>query len=428
MTPRLLFAALAFAALIAPAVREARADAPDLAALARDAVFADEAAAEAALRVLRAAGPPGLEALLALRDAIDAGRPQGPWLHSVRWATPAPSDEAKAALARRLFAAIDRVAAQKDARFAGLYWHTDEAEALRRAASEGKPVLSLRLLGRLDEDASCANSRFFRTALYPDPEVGRVLRERYVLHWQSMRPVPRITIDFGDGRVIERPITGNSVHLVLDAEGRVLDAIPGLLGPGTFRAVLASDADLAQRMAGLDAAPRADALRAHHMERIAALDKSWQDDLAALGRPHARPQDLDDPDLWTALAKRHAADARLTPASVAVFREKHRAVRVNSLTVGKMLVEDPVMRAVQRFQSSLAADAVRNEQRMHRRVHEWFAAWHPPMPAQAFADRVYREIFLTPPEDPWLGLVPADEYAALEGGGLREPAAVPPGR
>ena len=30
--------------------------------------------------------------------------------------------------------------------------------------------------------------------------INRVLRERFVLHWQSVRPVPIVTIDFGDGR------------------------------------------------------------------------------------------------------------------------------------------------------------------------------------------------------------------------------------
>jgi hypothetical protein len=60
---------------------------------------------------------------------------------------------------------------------------------------------------------------------------------------------------------------------------------------------------------------------------------------------------------------------------------------------------------------------------MHRQVHEWFVAGLPPLPARAFAKRVHREVFLTPPEDPWLGLLPTDEYAALDGGGVREPAA-----
>ena len=33
-------------------------------------------------------------------------------------------------------------------------------------------------------------------------------------------------------------------------------------------------------------------------------------------------------------------------------------------------------------------------------------------------DRVYAELFLTPGADPWLGLLPADTYVALDDDGL----------
>src|SRR5205085_7822551 len=112
--------------------------------------------------------------------------------------------------------------------------YTDLTAAKRAAVESGKPILSLRLLGTLDSEFSCANSRFFRTVLYANAEVSKVLSERFVLHWQSVRPVPKVTIDFGDGRVVERTITGNSIHYVLSADGRVIDGIPGLFGPAAF--------------------------------------------------------------------------------------------------------------------------------------------------------------------------------------------------
>src|SRR5258706_12056741 len=102
------------------------------------------------------------------------------------------------------------------------------------AKRTNRPILSLRLLGRLDEELSCANSRFFRKLLYPDPRINLVLRRDFVLHWQSVRPVPRVTIDFGDGRRIERTLTGNSLHVVLDPRGHAADALPGLMSPDVF--------------------------------------------------------------------------------------------------------------------------------------------------------------------------------------------------
>src|SRR5678816_2759490 len=61
---------------------------------------------------------------------------------------------AKAALA----AEIDAAAHQKYATVSRLYWHTSLESAIADARAQGRPILHLRMLGRLDEDLSCANS------------------------------------------------------------------------------------------------------------------------------------------------------------------------------------------------------------------------------------------------------------------------------
>ena len=96
------------------------------------------------------------------------------------------------------------------------------------------PILSLRMLGRLDETLSCANSRFFRQVLYRNQTVANYLRENVILHWSSERAVPRVTIDYGDGRKLETTITGNSIHYLMDHSGKVIDAMPGLVTPDAF--------------------------------------------------------------------------------------------------------------------------------------------------------------------------------------------------
>ena len=157
----------------------------------------------------RGAPPPGPAAVAALlTDAPPEGSPQ-----RERWER-----------------TLDAVCAQRDCAASGLYWYTDLDLARAKARRAGKPILSLRLLGHLDEDVWCANSRFFRTVSTRIPGV-RELRDRFVLHWASERPVPRLSIDFGDGRRLEGTITGNSVHYVLDSRGRVVDA-PGSTGRG----------------------------------------------------------------------------------------------------------------------------------------------------------------------------------------------------
>ena len=261
------FGWLLAAAVMAGTSRAAVA-ADDLRGLARTAVSEDPDAAQQAADALRAAGPRGLGALLTefAKDLSHAGE---------------KSSDPRAR--RRLSAAIDRVAGQRDARASGLYWYTDLEQAKAAARAGGKPILSLRLLGRLDDEYSCANSRFFRTVLYANGEVSKALRERFVLHWKSVRPVPVVTIDMGDGRTIRRTITGNSIHYVLDADGRTVDAIPGLYGPATFLRVLAQAEAAERELRGLTREAWANAFAAWHGARSRQIASDWAADLERIG-------------------------------------------------------------------------------------------------------------------------------------------------
>jgi hypothetical protein len=408
-------------------------------------VVSDDAAARArAIANLRAAGPAGLKALFVqYQSAIDRHR-----------ADPAHPE----AMWDRLSAALDAVAAQKDAWASGLYWYTDLAEAERAAKASDKPILSLRLLGTLDTELSCANSRFFRTVLYPDATVGNVLRSQYVLHWQTYRPVPKLTIDFGDGRKIERTITGNSVHYVLTPDGRVVDVIPGLYGPVAFLRAL-NEAHLIE--GDWNEPDFANRLVTYHTKRLADTRFTWDADLRNLGvadpalpkltpvnakgqpAPTAaagaritaskalveiRPLVALTPDrqtlaartddaVWAKLAALHAEDAHLDNGSRAVIYEKVGAVAANRLTTSKLRVEDPTVRMIRNFERSVAEDTVRNEYLFHSQVHEWFIRNQVPAKLEDLNDKVYAELFLMPKSDPWLGLVPADTYTALPADG-----------
>ena len=456
--------------------------------LALEAISTDAEKAKAAIAALRAKGPAGLDEVGALLTNVPGvfrmpGGKARPF-QTLDDIESVPESEATRRyldrdLHKRIMAAVDAVAAQKDAAWSGLYWHTDVEAAKATARREGKPILSLRLLGRLDEELSCANSRFFRTVLYADEAVGRALRERFVLHWQSVRPVPKVTIDMGDGRVICRTITGNSIHYVVDAEGRPVDALPGLYGPKAFlrglRAAEAAEREL--RKLGADQAARVVALTQWHADRVAAIEAAWSQDLSAIGQsggetPRAGLSKVGMPAgprvnalqaapltmakvavewnlvralepkftaltattndaAWRRIAAlpAHRDDARLGAHSRAMVRAKHAptvpdAREASRLAVGKRMQEDPVLRLVTNFERSIAEDTVRNEYVLHRRIHEWFVTRLPEtIDAQkrgpdALNERVYAELFLTPSSDPWLGLVPQDAYSALDGAGV----------
>jgi hypothetical protein len=439
-SPRRRFgAAMAFvlisllAARPAPAVADVAngAAATPLADLAFKALWNYPESAEVAIRSLRAAGPAGIDALLA------ADRTRGD----------RTIDDAE------FGRVLDAVCAQRDCSASRLYWYTDLAAARAAAAATGKPILSLRLLGRLDEEFSCANSRFFRTVLYADPAISRLLRERFILHWQSVRPVPRITIDMGDGRSLAGTITGNSIHYVLDSRGRLVDALPGLIGPAAFLRDL-NDLDLvAQKMAGFDDAVLPLFSAERHAKQAIALSGT----LSA---------DLDRYEKWLkgpARNRNSKAAARVVPAQLA--GDPPTAVEASTLATSKSGIEIRLLSAMfpptpgaqwgagipwvgvanyhrddwqlddaarerlrkkmglgagpeaermaANFERLLSLDTVRNELGLHAVLHDWLANEGGTVDLDAFNEKVYAELFLTPSTDPWLGLNPDDVFTGL---------------
>lgn len=381
LVPSILLFSLSFGA-----VRTAGAG--DLAAAAKSAAAGDANG----VALLRSAGPAGLAAFKA---AVSEDHP-------------------------RYDVTLDQVCAQRDCRASDLFWYTDIEQAKAAARTEGKPILTLRLLGRLDEDFSCANSRFFRTTLYPDARVSKHLRENFILHWKSVRPAPRITIDMGDGRKIERTITGNSAHYVLDAKGRVVDALPGLYGPGAFLRVLGAAESIARTTVSMPASERESALRSFHGKRADAIAKAWAKDLgaAAGSQPDALEKATRDAE-WRAIAAKHSVDARLDTKSRTLIAERYpSAETAMPIAATKAVVESPMLRQIRSFERSLGLDTMKNEYLLHRKIHERFAQGQAGDDADALNEWVYDALFLTPTGDPWLGMIPADAFPALPKNGV----------
>lgn len=244
-------------------------DPQDLEQMSLAAVSENPTTANRAIKALRDAGPEGLKTLLTVHAAdirqhaaevtlgakLSATAPAHLKQTDAQIAAPREAFERKQ-LWTRLTAALDQVSGQHDCHASQLYWYTDLDAAKQAARRKGKPILSLRLLGKLTDEYSCANSRFFRTTLYSNQEIGAYLRNNFILHWKSVRPAPRITIDMGDGRRLTRTITGNSIHYVLDCDGNPIDALPGLYGPQAFLRELQRDNDTAKQSASLQGGER----------------------------------------------------------------------------------------------------------------------------------------------------------------------------
>ncbi len=323
--------------------------------------------------------------------------------------------------------ALDRICAQHDCKTSKLYWYTDLEAAKARARAEHKPILSLHLLGRLDEELSCANSRFFRKLLYADGRISGFLREHYVLHWKTVRPVPKVTIDFGDGRVLKQTVTGNSIHYVLDGEGRPIDAIPGLVSPKTFLASLSAAETLARELASLPSNRRESALKAWHQARIEETLVAWESDVRRLD-PRATSFGSDvltrvaqlekaSEGRWFSIGAQHYVEATIAPE---VLKQIYSLLptaptpwEANRIATSKSRVETPLLRQLRSLYYTLAEDSVRNEYQLHRQIHQWLSSQQY-IDVELLNARVYPQLFLMPLDDPWLGLKPF-AYSALDG-------------
>jgi hypothetical protein len=417
-----------------------------------EAVLSDDPQlAQASIDELRSAGVRGFNRLLRYRDRLAEAKVAE---------ADAPAHLAKLA---RLDDAIDRVGGAKYCRNSRLFWHTDWEQAIAAAKASGKPILALRMMGNLTDEFSCANSRFFRTTLYANEEIAKTLREDFILTWKSVRPVPKVTIDFGDGRKLERTLTGNSIHYVLTPDGEVVDALPGLYGPGAFLKRLKQAGETARDLAAEPAEERFDRLVSFHRAGLREIAAEWQFDLdrlpAALPTPitptvqtavsapptaiaaaaSARPKGLIElplleamtrrfaqldgmmnDDRWQTIAQLHYDEAELDRASRSlVTGQAPTAAKATELAITKRMVENPLVRLMRNLQNSIALDTVRNEYVLHRKLHTWLAE-QPELARNidGLNERVYAELFLTPSSDPWLGLAPPDVYTALPNNGV----------
>ena len=397
--------------------------------LATNAISNDPSTASSAVRELRAMGSEGLDEMFSKYSAdIDRFLKNGE-----------STDDWK-----RISAAIDAVAMQKDAYTSHLYWYTDLEAAKAVAKKQNKPILTLRLLGSLNEEFSCANSRLFRSNLYPNAYISKYLRENYILHWRSVRPAPRITIDFGDGRKIERTITGNSIHYVLNPDGAIIDAIPGLYSPSAFLGYV-KNADLAWENASTKAPKEQtrllmeyrkksfDAIKKGREQAVTTagveLTETQTGTLAILAAPMAvakmvvvdeysilRVYDdfakfepsikFDD---WEKLAKIYASNADLDANSVAMIRRQNAKTGLTKAEFDGLFAK---------LDSFVALDTTRNDFLFHVKLYDWLNQPRGVGELEAFNARVYDQLFRTPNTDKWLGLYSSDVYTALDGNGI----------
>jgi len=184
--------------------------------------------------------------------------------------------------------------------------------------------------------------------LFSHPEIVELLNGNYECAWQEVAPVPRVDIDFGNGRRLERTLSGNIATWILTPEGGAVDLLPGLVSPHEFLRFMHGSLRWSEQPFLYEGD-----VRAHHLELSGSM-------LAG---------------------DEGIADMR------------------------KFRVEQPLKDALRVVDGELDWDTAYNKQHRYQKASALLAA-HPLAEPATLTKRVYREILDVDLDDPYLGLAP----------------------
>jgi hypothetical protein len=215
--------------------------------------------------------------------------------------------------------------------------------------------------------------------LFSRPDVSTFVNSNFEPVWVSVRPVPLVHIDFGNGKVLTRTLHGNIATYVCTAEGEVLDIVAGIYVPSVYIDRLAQARLLAGYVDQEGKTKRAERLVAYHKGQVSALAKDAVP-------PHLIPQPVFKAKI------EGPTKALLLPATARGPAERRPPEKLDlkapeDLASWNVLIED-----------TRANEAVRR-----RQVSELLASATPVKP-EAITKKVYKDILLADLDDPYLGL------------------------
>jgi hypothetical protein len=243
--------------------------------------------------------------------------------------------------------------------------------------------------------------------LFSREDVSAFINQHFEPAWETVRPVPIVRIDFGNGNVATRTLHGNVASYVCNADGHVLDILPGIYTPAAYTAALQQPRELLGVVNRLDAERRLPHLREYH--RVCAQNlRNRQPAPVQPGPGGVRPANprLDrgkgtieiplERGVAQALAEQQRAIAALASNRTATVAAGPRPRTAAELAVWQPLVADTVINETQRrlqIHDRLAgADAITPEQ-----IKRW----------------LYRDVLHADLDDPHMGLGD-DFFADLE--------------
>jgi hypothetical protein len=215
--------------------------------------------------------------------------------------------------------------------------------------------------------------------LFSRTEIASFIQKSFEPAWVSVRPVPIVRIDFGNGNTLTRTLHGNIATCVCTADGQVLDILPGVYEPSAYLEAL-------EQLRLLPQYVRAPAGRE---ERIKEYHRTQADAL----RQNGMAGKLVDVSKMSKAAVESAVKLVLKPGPTPSKRpagDRAPAAKFDS-------PEDVAGWA------PLAEDTRVNETQRRRQIHELLANAGLVRP-ETVMPRIYKEVLHADLDDPYLGL------------------------
>ncbi|MAR13607.1 MAG: hypothetical protein CL681_26985 [Blastopirellula sp.] len=224
--------------------------------------------------------------------------------------------------------------------------------------------------------------------LFSNDRVADFINRHFEPVWESVRPVPLVRIDFGAGNVVTRTLHGNIATYLTDADGLVLDILPGLYDAETY----VSQLEQLRRLATYASTQGSEALAEYHQRQAASLKTKGQ------------PEYLHRISLGTSITGREMG--------VKIVLEPTRRLQARSASLRRPSEVRPPGQPVRRGATEqpstpsdklLAQDTQVNETLRRQMIHAYLAE-HPGATPNRMTKWLYREVLKADLDDPYLGL------------------------
>ena len=180
--------------------------------------------------------------------------------------------------------------------------------------------------------------------MFSQKRVADFINKSFEPTWESVRPVPMVRIDFGNGNVLTRTLHGNILTSICTPDGSLVDALPGIYQEAEYVTQLTWLRGVAKNAQAAPVARRDLLVRAYHRGQVDGLKKGLTPNQIAMRKVLApitkrvieTPVELALLPMPVSLAKPQHQKAEAKPATatadVAGWKELEEDTRLNERT------------------------------------------------------------------------------------------------